>query len=112
MQYTLIDKYENLTCIERMNPPTTIGWAYIIQGVRYEGKTRETAEAVMLRDIRAKTQYRSLTQVAKYIGYHLVSLDREGNMYLRSGMKTQGKFLAKTDTKPPTVCGLKKTKRR
>lgn len=93
MRYTLIDKHENLTTIERDEPPTTIGWAYIVQDVHYKGRTQEDAERNMVRQVSAQTPYRSLVQIAKYLGYHLVSLDKEGNMYLRSGGNPQGPFL-------------------
>lgn len=93
MRYTLIDKYEKLTTIERNEPPTTIGWAYIVQDVYYKGRTQEDAEQNMVRQISAKTPYRSIVQIAKYLGYHLVSLDKDGNMYLRSKNNPQGSFL-------------------
>lgn len=97
MRYTLIDKHENLTTIERDEPPTTIGWAYIVQDVHYKGWTQEDAERNMVRQVSAQTPYRSLVQIAKYLGYHLVSLDKEGNAYLRSGNVPQGPFEGEED---------------
>lgn len=92
MQYTLIDQYDNLTTIERYDPPITIGWEYIVQECRYGGRTQAEAEQVMVRQVAAKTPYRGFIQIAKHLGYHLVSLDKEGNAYLRSGNVPQGPF--------------------
>ena len=92
MYYTLIDEWGNLTTVDRNEPPVTIGWNYIVNGLHYGGRTRDDAERAMLQYVSAKTPYRSLTQIAKHIGYHLVSLDRDRNMYLRSGNVPQGPF--------------------
>lgn len=93
MLYSLIDQYENLTTVERDTPPTTVGWAYIVQGVHYEGRSIEEAECVMVRQVEKSTPYRGALQIAKNLGYHLVSLDKSGNMYIRSGCAVQGPFL-------------------
>ena len=97
MRYTLIDQFDNLTAIERYEPPFTIGWEYIVQGCRYGGRTQEEAEQVMIQQVAAKTPYRGIIQIAKHLGYHLVSLDKEGNTYLRSGNTPQGPFLGEED---------------
>lgn len=97
MRYTLIDEHENLTTIERDEPPTTIGWAYIVQDVHYKGRTQEDAERNMVHQVSAQTPYRSFVQIAKYLGYHLVSLDKEENAYLRSGNVPQGPFEGEED---------------
>lgn len=93
MLYSLIDQYENLTTIERDTPPTTVGWAYFVQGVRYEGATIEEAERAMVQKLEKLSPFRGFLQIAKHLGYHLVSLDEEGNMYIRSGCAAQGPFL-------------------
>lgn len=97
MRYTLIDQFDNLTAIERDEPPTTIGWEYIVQGIHYGGRTREDAERTMVQRVATRTPYRGVSQIAKHLGYHLVSLDKEGNAYLRSGAEPQGPFCGEGD---------------
>ena len=92
MRYTLIDQFENLTTIERDEAPVTIGWEYIVQDYHFGGQTRSSAEQTMVQSLASRTPYRSLTQIAKHLGYHLVSMDRDGNRYIRSGGLPQGPF--------------------
>ncbi|WP_191396213.1 hypothetical protein [Flavonifractor sp. An306] len=92
MRYTLIDQFENLIGIDLDEPPVTIGWEYIVQDYHFGGKTRDDAERTMVQNLAARTPYRSLTQVAKHMGYHLVSIDRDGKRYIRSGNLPQGPF--------------------
>ena len=47
----------------------------------------------MVRQVEKSTPYRGALQIAKNLGYHLVSLDKNGNMYIRSGCAVQGPFL-------------------
>lgn len=51
----------------------------------------------MVRQVAAKTPYRDFIQIAKHLGYYLVSLDKEGNAYLRSGNVPQGPFEGEGD---------------
>ncbi len=77
-RYTMVDPYGNLSTIERNIPPTTVSWEYICRDYHFGAESREKAEALMVKHFEAHSPYRGFCQIAKHLGYTLVSVDTEG----------------------------------
>ena len=96
-RYTLVDPYGNLSTIERDTPPTTVSWEYICRDYHFGAESREKAEALMVKHFEAHSQYRGFCQIAKHLGYTLVSIDTDGNRYIRCGNYPQGPFMGEEE---------------
>lgn len=97
LKYTLVDSYGNLSTVERDNPPTTVSWEYICRDYHFGAVSREKAEMLMVKHFETHSPYRGFCQIAKHLGYTLVSVDTEGNRYIRCGNDPQGPFMGEDE---------------
>lgn len=96
-RYTLVDPYGNLCTVERDTPPTTVSWEYICRDYHFGAESREKAEMLMVKHFEAHSPYRGFCQIAKHFGYTLVSVDTDGNRYIRCGNDLQGPFMGEDE---------------